>query len=284
MPSYPHHDTSPSIQSDIEPSDEIKVLITGFGPFRDQYPRNPSSLIAHSLPSTFTLAHPPSTSELSTTSSATPKFTTIRLVPYPKEIHVSFKTVRTLIPAIYSSPSFPDYDPLYAQCSYIVHIGMARTANEYTVERQGHRDGYYINRGTGDETRDVDGKTLRECEEEMGSAEGEYWRECPELLQTTLDVDDILERMHQPGPSNAPQLPGGITVEVSDDAGNYLCDFIYYSSLSHFWRKNGGDDGKRPVVFLHVPPESDEEVLERGREVTKALIGAIVASERSRNI
>lgn len=158
---------------------------------------------------------------------------------------------------------------------------MAETADEYRVERQGHRDGYYIRKETGEETKDVDDKTLRECEEEMGLEKGEYWRGCPEVLQTTLDVDDILERMHRPGPDGVSQLPERITVEASDDAGSYLCDFIYYSSLSHFWRKNVGGDGERPVVFLHVPPESDEEVLQRGREVAKALIRAIVASKMS---
>lgn len=190
--------------------------------------------------------------------------------------------MRTLIPAVYSSPSHPDYDPLYAQCSYIVHIGMAVTADEYTVEQLGHRDGYHVSRTTGLETRDVDDKTLKECEEELGLAEGEYWCECPEILQTTLDVGDILERMYRPGPGDISQLPEGITVKGSDDAGNYLCDFIYYSSLSHFWKKNG-ESGKRPVVFLHVPPESDEGVLQKGREVTMALIRAIVASERRIN-
>lgn len=159
---------------------------------------------------------------------------------------------------------------------------MAVTADEYTVERLGHRDGYHLSKNTGLEARDVDDKTLRECEEELGLAEGEYWSECPEILQTTLDVVDILERMHRPEPGDAPQLPEGITVKGSDDAGNYLCDFIYFSSLSHFWKKNG-DSGKRPVVFLHVPPESDKDVLQKGREVTMALIRAIVASERERN-
>ena len=158
---------------------------------------------------------------------------------------------------------------------------MAVIAGEYKVERQGHRDGYHLHRTTGEEMRDVDGKTLKECEREMGLEEGEYWRECPKVLQTTLDVDDVLERMRQPGPDGVLQLPEGVKVEASDDAGNYLCDFIYYSSLSHFWRKNSGEDGERPVVFLHVPPESDEQVLSRGREVTKALIRAIVASERT---
>ena len=150
---------------------------------------------------------------------------------------------------------------------------MAGTTNQFMVERQGHRDGY-------DARRDVDGKTLVECEEEMGLVKGEYWAGCPEIIQTTLNVDDILDRMRWPGPDGASQLPEGVTVIASEDAGNFLCDFIYYSSLSHFWRKNG-EDGKRPVVFLHVPPESDEETLRKGREVTIALIRAIVASERS---
>jgi len=156
---------------------------------------------------------------------------------------------------------------------------MARTAGAYMVERQGHRDGYHTTGETGVEGRGVDGKSLRECEKEMGLEEGEYWMGCPKVLPTTLDVDDVLERMHRPGTDGMSQLPEGVTAEASGDAGNYLCDFIYYSSLSHFWRKNGGDNGKRPVVFLHVPPQSDEGVLQKGREVTKALIRAIVASE-----
>ena len=155
---------------------------------------------------------------------------------------------------------------------------MAVAKNKYIIERQGHRDGYDLNLETGKRILDVDDKTLRECEEEMGLAEGEYWRGCPEVLRTTLDVDDILERMHHPGPNETSQLPEGITVKTSDDAGNYLCDFIYYSSLSHFWR---GDSGKRSVIFLHVPPESEEEVLEKGRKVTEVLIRAIVASEKN---
>jgi pyrrolidone-carboxylate peptidase len=153
---------------------------------------------------------------------------------------------------------------------------MAETTGEYTAERQGHRNGYY-NQNTG-----IDDKTLRDCEEEMGLGEGEYWRGCPEVLRTTLDVDGVLERMHQQGSGDMSQLPEGVTVKASDDAGNYLCDFIYYSSLSHFWRKNDDHNGDRPVVFLHVPPESDEEALQKGREVTEALIRAMVESGESK--
>lgn len=159
---------------------------------------------------------------------------------------------------------------------------MANNANEYRVEKQGHRDGYDVSPKKGTPTLDVDGRTLRECEEEMGLGEGEYWRGCLETIQSTLDVDDIVERMHlrnRKGAGGEKRLPEGIAVKASDNAGFYLCDFIYYSSLAHFW-KNNGEEGERKVVFLHVPPESDDEVLEKGREVTLALIRAMVMSER----
>lgn len=157
---------------------------------------------------------------------------------------------------------------------------MSNNANEYRVERQGHKDGYDVNAKKGTPTLDVDGRTLRECEEEMGLAEGEYWRGCPEIVQSTLEVDDIVERMHRSGARKGEKgLPEGISVRASDNAGFYLCDFIYYSSLSHFWRKNG-DEGERPVVFLHVPPESDEDVLDKGRKVALALIRAMVMTGR----
>lgn len=256
------------IDSDSNSEDEIKVLITGFGPFREEYPRNPSSLIANSLPRS--IIFPPSLK------SGT--HTKICLIPYPTQIHVSFSTVRRLIPALYTSLSHPEYDPLYAECDYILHIGMAGTADEYRVERLGHRDGYYarVDKKTGEMkvTKDVDGKTLKDCEEEMKLEEGEYWDGCPEIIQTTLDVDEIVERMHAAGVGGEDDK---IKVRASDDAGHYLCDFIYYSSLAHFWRKGKGE-GERKVVFLHVPPESDEEVLDKGREVTLALVRAMVES------
>lgn len=65
-------------------------------------------------------------------------------------------------------------------------------------------------------------------------------------------------------------------VRISEDAGRYLCDFIYFSSLAHLTKK--GDE--RRVVFLHVPVDSNEAAIKTGVEVTIELIRAVVQSGR----
>ena len=67
-----------------------------------------------------------------------------------------------------------------------------------------------------------------------------------------------------------------LDVRPSEDAGRYLCDFIYYSSLAELWKR----DEERRVVFLHVPVESDEAAIARGREVLIELIRALVQSRK----
>jgi pyroglutamyl-peptidase len=65
-------------------------------------------------------------------------------------------------------------------------------------------------------------------------------------------------------------------IRVSEDAGRYLCDFIYYSSLAYLEKSR---EEKR-VVFLHVPIEADEAALKTGVDVTIELIRAMVQSGR----
>jgi pyroglutamyl-peptidase len=66
-----------------------------------------------------------------------------------------------------------------------------------------------------------------------------------------------------------------LNLRVSEDAGHYLCDFIYFSSLAHLWKQ------QRPkkVVFLHVPLHSDEQSIKRGVELVLTLIRSLVESE-----
>lgn len=66
----------------------------------------------------------------------------------------------------------------------------------------------------------------------------------------------------------------------SDDPGYYLCDFIYYTSLVEYWRRD--PNGPRPVMFLHVPGGYEKEDVERGRQVTLGLISALVESRNWR--
>ena len=71
-------------------------------------------------------------------------------------------------------------------------------------------------------------------------------------------------------------------MRLSDDAGHYLCDFLYYTSLVEYWRRD--PRGKRPVMFLHVPGGVGEEDIVRGRNVTLMLIKALVESMKTRGV
>lgn len=64
-------------------------------------------------------------------------------------------------------------------------------------------------------------------------------------------------------------------LRISDDAGRYLCDFIYYSSLAACYKQNK----PRKVLFFHVPADPAEGMLKQGQELAVNLIRAIVESE-----
>jgi pyroglutamyl-peptidase len=63
-----------------------------------------------------------------------------------------------------------------------------------------------------------------------------------------------------------------IPIRVSDDAGHFLCDFVYYSSLAWLYRHER--EGR--VLFLHVPKQHDLETTEMGVKVAVELIKAVV--------
>jgi pyrrolidone-carboxylate peptidase len=64
-------------------------------------------------------------------------------------------------------------------------------------------------------------------------------------------------------------------LRMSDDAGHYLCDFIYYSSLAYLYKAQR----PRKVLFLHVPAMGTDEFIQRGTDLVVNLIRAIVESE-----
>jgi len=181
---------------------------------------------------------------------------------------------------------------------------MAGKRDYYAVETQAHRDNY--------NAKDVEGRTLAEAR----GGEG-YWREmyqAPEVLETGIDTTILLQNWRKntstttttttsskpitnanpspidtndATPSDATTLPKGDLLRLSHDAGHYLCDFIYYTSLLEYWRREpkGMARGERPVVFLHVPGQADEESLGRGRQVAIGLIRALIETrnEAGRN-
>lgn len=99
---------------------EITVLVTGFGPFQDKFPVNPSFEITNTLPEFL-----PADS---------PQETPVRIISYSQAIRVCYDDVRHLIPNLHEG---------YAgSVDLVLHIGMASANKFYCAERYGHRDGY----------------------------------------------------------------------------------------------------------------------------------------------
>jgi pyrrolidone-carboxylate peptidase len=64
-------------------------------------------------------------------------------------------------------------------------------------------------------------------------------------------------------------------LRISEDAGHYLCDFIYFSSLAHLYK--AGE--RRRVLFLHVPSDASEHSIATGRELLLQLVRSVAESE-----
>lgn len=169
---------------------------------------------------------------------------------HPEPIKVSYAHVRETIPELL----FPK-DGLKPKYDIVLNIGLAPGRNFYTLETLAHRNDY--------NKRDVDGNTL----------EGDtFWQKeykAPETLHTTFDTGSVWRRWKS-----------GLMKEdlrPSNNAGHYLCDFIYYACMVEYWRRE--PRGHRPCMFLHVPSGLEEEDIKRGKEVALGLIAALVGSD-----
>ena len=230
----------------VESPKDVTVLVTGFGPFQERFPVNPSFEITRLLPDILPRALADGTR--------------IRTIAYAAPIRVSYHEVRKLVPVL--------HETLHGVVDLVLHIGMASGRDHYTAEMYAHRDGYSKN-------KDLDGEMLLP---EDGLV---HFGDCPAMMTTALDCEEVLRRWHaslSTVPIDSPAF--GADCQLSEDAGHYLCDYIYFNSLAWFGRRSGKLDGgkasDRPVLFLHVPAESDALTLEKGRDVTIALIGAMV--------
>ena len=224
----------------------VTVLVTGFGPFQKVYPVNPAYEIARSLP------------EMLKTLTADGR--EVQIIGYGTPIRVCYEEVREFVPILHES--------YLGTVDIVLHIGMASGRNFYTAELYGHRDGYTKN-------KDLDGRTLPVDDGLI------HFGDCPAMMTTSLDYDEVLTKWKANLLSLPESSPGhSADCRPSEDAGHYLCDYIYYNSLAWFGRRSGKLDGgkasDRPVLFLHVPAESDPETIEKGTQVTLALIEAMV--------
>ena len=240
---------------------EVTVLVTGFGvslslsssfsylhgsspvpqPFKS-FHLNPSFLIAQRLPAILL--------------PASPSAPLVRILCHPVPLRVSYPTVAATVPQLLAQYGDPDY---------VFHIGMAGGRDFYALETLAQRDGYRI--------RDVDGRD--------GYLDGEArWRAqgLPESLGVKWDVGDVDGRWGGEMERAEKELgigeQGRAKVRMSEDAGRFLCDFVFFETLSR--RVGGAREGK--VCFLHVPGETDEGSVRRGTRVAEAAIRSVVGS------
>lgn len=189
-------------------------------------------------------------------------------------MRVNYQTVRKLVPTLWdgtpskSEDTGKEFVPP-KKIDLLLHIGMAGPRLHYALERVGRRDGYNL--------RDVDDELLGDSPADRSDPQWP-WYGVPAALESDLDLDDVLARWrHHAAP--------GTDLRISVDAGRYLCDFIYFSSLAHLYRQNsehGGQDARydrRRVAFLHVPAAATPERVAAGRELVIELIRSLAESE-----
>ncbi|KAG8853286.1 hypothetical protein FRB96_008371 [Tulasnella sp. 330] len=172
--------------------------------------------------------------------------TQIRVHVHPSPIRVSWSAVREIVPKLHAQ----NYD-------IMLHIGLAAGRTYFTMERLAYRDRF-------DQKTDVDGAKIPAEEVEK------LWEGVPTTLRPTFRCDDVWRRWKS--------LLADPTMEIrpSDDPGNYLCGFIYYSSLAYCFMK--GEEAERPIMFMHVPDLQTESQIKSGVDVAIALIRALVES------
>jgi pyroglutamyl-peptidase len=149
---------------------------------------------------------------------------------------------------------------------YCIHIGMATGRKYYSIERRAHRDGYLM--------RDVDNQLLDDDTRRRKQGTDWIWDGLPSDLLSAIDVDDVWKRWRL-------SLPD-IDLRISEDAGRYLCDFIYYSSLAHL--RKTAPQKLLNVLFLHVPADASEKAIQTGVDATLDLVRAVVVSGELRRL
>ncbi|KAI9673911.1 MAG: hypothetical protein M1817_002117 [Caeruleum heppii] len=165
---------------------EYRVLVTGFGPFHDLYPINPSFLIASSLPHKIQFQASgqsrPSVPRWDGPFDVDPREINISFLRLPNAIPVSYAAVQDLVPAIYG---VSEYDHL----DFVIHIGMAGSRDFYTLEQRAHSYGY--------SKKDVEGRTILDGKVRFRRrTEGlEEWEggnaDLPDVLETDVAVEDV---------------------------------------------------------------------------------------------
>ena len=154
-----------------------------------------------------------------------------------REIPVAYSFVLESLPQIYK------------ECSPImcVHVGVS-PYKIMKMERCGRNQGYL--------GMDIHGQCppAKQCIQDG-----------PEEIRTQFDLEGVCKSYSD--------LNQEVRCGISEDAGRYLCDFIYYHSLH---------SNDCPVIFIHVPPlnqpYSSEQLGKALKDLLKVLLIEVIST------
>lgn len=126
-----------------------------------------------------------------------------------REIPVVYEVVSKEIPKVWEE----------VKPKLCVHVGVS-PYDCIKIEKNGSNIGYFL--------PDVASQT---------PANGVCVKGSSDVITTIFNVEEVCKNVSLKQPD--------VRFETSEDAGQYLCDFIYYTSLQL---------QKAPVIFVHVPP------------------------------
>ncbi|KAI4466962.1 protease family c15 pyroglutamyl-peptidase i-related [Holotrichia oblita] len=146
-----------------------------------------------------------------------------------QEIPVIYNVVDSVVPQLWEK-----YNP-----SLVIHVGVSAEARKITIESQAHRTGYVRVDCTGKEHQ-----TKEVCTVTEGL----------DCIKPGLDVGEICNFINR---------NTQIKACVSQNAGRYLCEYIFYKSLSIDFQK---------TLFIHVPPLDNPYTAEELATALRAIV------------
>ncbi|XP_069685828.1 pyroglutamyl-peptidase 1 [Periplaneta americana] len=156
-----------------------------------------------------------------------------------EEIPVTYSYVSEKIPVLWKA-----HKPML-----VVHVGVSSIASGLTLELKAHRSGYC--------REDVAGELPPRNECSCGRAD---------VIKPVFDVDDVCRELEK--------AKIAVPVCCSSNAGRFLCEFIYYTSLNI--------DNLR-TIFIHVPELDNPYPATDLAKGIKAVLGVLIQEIRSWN-
>lgn len=234
---------------------EANVLITGFGPFMSVV-SNPSWLSVKPLHNV----------RLSSCDASTSAQVGEGVRIQTLQVPVHYSSVLDLVPRLHgrtpSSGSFwldPRLDSPYGGTAgqaypdgypidhpltgfdVVIHVGVGR-GGSIRLETLAHKHSY---------DKPDTASSLAPALSDNKRGFGQGYEQFGDIQQTTVNIGELVAWLKAKG----------LQVDQSWDAGRYVCDFIYYASLTNA-------TGAK-VLFIHVPPVEDGPGVQKCTEVIR---------------